>query len=167
VFSSDGSAFEERKGQSMEMKGKTVIALGERHGVSGTAIRELAKAAGAEDVVVFTECFGWAAGKIDLEDQSVIKQVAEVRGSENVVVLLGSPDADSASVFGETVVTGDPTLAGPLAGVALGLAVYHVVEDEVRGAVDPGTYEKEIGVLAAVFDIKGIEAAMRRVRDGA
>ena len=41
----------------MELKGKTVIALGERDGVAGPAIAELAKAAGAADVVVFTQCF--------------------------------------------------------------------------------------------------------------
>jgi glycine/sarcosine/betaine reductase complex component A len=38
-------------------EGKKVIALGERDGVSGTAIAACAKAAGAEVVFVATECF--------------------------------------------------------------------------------------------------------------
>jgi betaine reductase len=41
----------------MDLEGKTVIALGERDGVQGPAIAEVAKAAGASDVVMFTQCF--------------------------------------------------------------------------------------------------------------
>ena len=41
----------------MDVTGKTVIALGERDGVPGPAIAEIAKAAGAGDVFVFTQCF--------------------------------------------------------------------------------------------------------------
>lgn len=41
----------------MDLKGKTVIALGERDGVQGPAIAELAKSAGAAEVFSFTQCF--------------------------------------------------------------------------------------------------------------
>ena len=43
-------------------------------------------------------------------------------------MVLGSPDANSAELYAETVTHGDPSWAGPLAGVPLGLPVYHVVE---------------------------------------
>ncbi len=39
------------------LKGKKVIALGERDGVSGPAIAKIAEAAGAEVVFKATECF--------------------------------------------------------------------------------------------------------------
>jgi glycine/sarcosine/betaine reductase complex component A len=41
----------------MEMKGKKVIALGERDGIQGTALAECAKSAGAEVVLKMTHCF--------------------------------------------------------------------------------------------------------------
>jgi|TARA_Y100000310_G_scaffold261210_4_gene270464 betaine reductase len=41
----------------MDLKGKKVIALGERDGVQGGAIVECAKSAGAEVVLEFTSCF--------------------------------------------------------------------------------------------------------------
>lgn len=39
------------------LKGKKVIALGERDGISGPAIAVCAQAAGAEVVLISTECF--------------------------------------------------------------------------------------------------------------
>lgn len=41
----------------MELQGKTVIALGERDGVPGPTISEIARAGGAADVHAFTQCF--------------------------------------------------------------------------------------------------------------
>ncbi len=39
------------------LKGKKVIALGERDGIAGPAIEAIAKAAGADVVFKATECF--------------------------------------------------------------------------------------------------------------
>ena len=41
----------------MELRGKKVIALGERDSVAGEAIAECLSSAGAEVVMVQTECF--------------------------------------------------------------------------------------------------------------
>ena len=41
----------------MELKGKKVIALGERDGVQGTAIGNCARSAGADVVLEVTHCF--------------------------------------------------------------------------------------------------------------
>ncbi len=41
----------------MELRGKKVIALGERDSVPGEAIAEVARSAGAEVIEVRTECF--------------------------------------------------------------------------------------------------------------
>ena len=41
----------------MELKGKKVIALGERDGVQGDAIAICARSAGAEVVLEMTHCF--------------------------------------------------------------------------------------------------------------
>jgi glycine reductase len=41
----------------MDIKGKKVIALGERDGIQGTALAECAKSAGADVVLEMTHCF--------------------------------------------------------------------------------------------------------------
>ena len=41
----------------MELKGKKIIIIGERDGVQGPAIEACMKSAGAESVMVQTQCF--------------------------------------------------------------------------------------------------------------
>lgn len=41
----------------MDLRGKRVLAIGERDGVNGTAIEAWAKSAGAEVLYVETQCF--------------------------------------------------------------------------------------------------------------
>ena len=41
----------------MDLKGKKVIVIGERDGVQGPAIEDCLKSAGAEPVLVQTQCF--------------------------------------------------------------------------------------------------------------
>ncbi len=66
-----------------------------------------------------------------------------------------------------TVTQGDPTWAGPLAGEALGLAVYHVTEDEIKSQIDPDLYENEVGLVEMMLEIEPIIEAVREVRIGA
>ena len=69
---------------------------------------------------------------MDLENQKRIKDYADQYGPENIVVVLGAAEGEAAGLAAETVTAGDPTFAGPLAGVQLGLNVYHICEDEVK-----------------------------------
>lgn len=69
---------------------------------------------------------------MDLENQRRVKSLAEQYGPENIVVLLGAAEGEAAGLAAETVTNGDPTFAGPLTGVQLGLRVYHVCEPEVK-----------------------------------
>ena len=64
---------------------------------------------------------------MDLEIQQRVKDLTEKYGAENIVVILGGSEAEASGLSAETVSAGDPTFAGPLAGVALGLPVYHAV----------------------------------------
>lgn len=41
----------------MELRGKRVIAIGEREGVNGPSLELMAKSAGAEVILSFTQCF--------------------------------------------------------------------------------------------------------------
>ncbi len=101
---------------------------------------------------------------MDLEDQGIIKKAVEDNGTENLVVVLGSPDAESAEIYAETVTKGDPTFAGPLAGVPLGLPVYHILEDRIKELVDSETYQQQVGMMEIVLNKGAITAAMEKIR---
>jgi len=73
---------------------------------------------------------------MDLENQKRVKEFAEKYGAENIVVLLGAAEAEAAGLAAETVTLGDPTFAGPLTGVSLKLAVYHVCEEVLKEEYD-------------------------------
>ena len=150
----------------MELKGKKVIILGERDGVQGPAIEACVKSAGAEPLLILTQCFVWtAAGAFDLEGQEGIQKVVEQHGKDNVVVILGAPDADSAELYAETVMHGDPSWAGPLAGVALGLPVYHIMELEVKEQIDPAVYKEHLELMEIALDVEKICQGLDRVRN--
>lgn len=101
---------------------------------------------------------------MDLENQKRIKEAAEKYGNENVVVLLGAAEAEAAGLAAETVTVGDPTFAGPLAGVELNLAVYHVLEDEIKSQFDQDLYDDQMGMMEMVLDIDEISSEMQDVR---
>lgn len=102
---------------------------------------------------------------MDLEEQGAIKRVVEENGRDGIVVILGSPDPESAEIYAETVTTGDPTFAGPLAGVSLRLPVYHILEEEIKAQVDPEVYRQQVGMMELVLDRAKLAEAVRRVRE--
>lgn len=102
---------------------------------------------------------------MDLENQRRIKEIAEKYGPENVVVILGGAEAEAAGLAAETVTNGDPTFAGPLAGVSLGLRVYHIVEDEIKNAVDPAVYDEQVGMMEMVLDVEAIKKEVKAMRE--
>jgi betaine reductase len=62
------------------------------------------------------------------------------------------------------VVLGDPSWAGPLAGVQLGLPVYHILEDELRSAVPEQVWEEQVGLMSDVLEVEDIAEAVREFR---
>lgn len=101
---------------------------------------------------------------MDLENQQRVKEVAEKHGAENVLVILGASEAESAGLAAETVTAGDPTYAGPLAGVQLGLSVYHVVEPEIKDVVDEDVYDEQVGMMEMVLEVEAIVKEMTSIR---
>ena len=104
---------------------------------------------------------------MDLSTQETIKRLVDEHGADALLVLLGAPDAESAGIAAETVVLGDPSWAGPLAGVQLGLPVYHILEDEARAAVPPDVWEDQVGLMVDVLEVDAIAEAVREFRDQA
>lgn len=101
---------------------------------------------------------------MDLENQKRVKAYAEQYGAENVVVVLGASEGEAAGLAAETVTAGDPTYAGPLAGVSLGLAVYHICEPEVKAEIDETVYDEQVGMMEMVLDIDNIVSEMTAIR---
>lgn len=102
---------------------------------------------------------------MDLENQRRVKELADKYGAENCIVIIGASEAESAGLAAETVTAGDPTFAGPLAGVPLGLKVYHAVEQEFKDAVDADIYDDQIGMMEMVLDVDAIVAEVSSMRN--
>ena len=102
---------------------------------------------------------------MDLENQKRVKDFAEQYGPENVVVLLGAAEGEGAGLAAETVTNGDPTFAGQLTGVQLGLTVYHICEPEIKAEVDPAVYDEQVGMMEMVLDVDDIVSEMSAIRN--
>ncbi len=100
---------------------------------------------------------------MDLENQKRVLDLSEKYGKENVVVVLGTSEAESAGLTAETVTAGDPTFAGPLAGVSLGLRVYHIFE--LKDQVDANVYDEQCGMMEMVLDVDAINNEVKSIRD--
>jgi len=101
---------------------------------------------------------------MDTERQADIQTVVEEHGTDDVVVLLGATDVDLLSLAAETVTTGDPSYAGPLAGVSLGLPVYHILEPSLRDEIPTALYEEHLGLISMVADVDGIGQVLGQFR---
>ena len=73
-------------------------------------------------------------------------------------------EAGASALAAETVTAGDPTYAGPLTGVSLGLKVYHVCEDEMKAEFDEAIYEDQVSMMEMVIDLDEIVEQMESIR---
>lgn len=99
---------------------------------------------------------------MDLENQARIKDLAEKYGNEELIVVLGGAEAEASGLAAETVSVGDPTFAGPLAGVSLGLKAYHIFE--LKDYVDPAVYDEQISMMEMVLDVDEIVNEVKNYR---
>lgn len=99
---------------------------------------------------------------MDLENQARIKALCEQYGNEDLIVVLGGAEAEASGLAAETVSAGDPTFAGPLAGVPLGLKAYHMFE--LKDEVDPAVYDEQISMMEMVLDVDAIIAEVTTYR---
>ena len=100
-----------------------------------------------------------------MENQKRVKDFAEKYGAENIVVVLGASEGEAAGLAAETVTNGDPTFAGPLTGVQLGLSVFHVCEPEIKEEIDEAVYDEQISMMEMVLDVDDIINEMTPIRE--
>lgn len=99
---------------------------------------------------------------MDLENQARIKDLADEYGNEDLIVVLGGGEAEASALAAETVSAGDPTYAGPLAGVPLGLKAYHIFE--LKDEVDADIYDEQISMMEMVLDMDALIEAVSALR---
>src|SRR3990172_5098338 len=102
---------------------------------------------------------------MNFENQGIIKRLADQYGPENLAVVLGNGEASGVEVFAETVTQGDPTYAGPLAGVALKIPVYHVLEQEVLAEVPEKLRDEKLQLSSLVIDVEAMQQALLASRE--
>ena len=90
--------------------------------------------------------------------------MADRLGTEGMVGILGTPNAESSKLYGLTVTEGDPAWAGVLAGANLNLPVYHITEPEIKAQIDPAIYQEQVGLTEMVLDTGEIFEALHEVR---
>jgi RecA/RadA recombinase len=101
---------------------------------------------------------------MDLGSQEKIKKLADEHGRDELLVVLGAPDAEAAEIAAETIVFGDPTYAGALTETQLGLDVFHVLEDEIQSEVPDDVWEDQVGVMADTLEAEALAEAVRNMR---
>lgn len=97
-----------------------------------------------------------------MENQARIKELTEKYGKDDLIVVLGGAEAEASGLAAETVSTGDPTFAGPLSGVSLGLKAYHVFE--LKDQVNADVYDEQIGMMEMVLDVDEIVNEVKTYR---
>jgi glycine reductase len=103
---------------------------------------------------------------MDLEGQGRIRTVVEQMGTEDVVAVLGANSAAAVEMTALTLKSGDPSYAGPLAGIALGIPSFHILEPEIVGQIDAAVYERELALSALAMDVDEVVAPMKSIREG-
>jgi glycine reductase len=102
---------------------------------------------------------------MDLEGQGRIKLVAEQAGTDNMIAVLGANSPTAVEMTALTLLSGDPSYAGPLTGIALGIPSYHVLEPEIAEQFDPSLYERELALSALAMDVAEVVAPLKTIRD--
>jgi glycine/sarcosine/betaine reductase complex component A len=102
---------------------------------------------------------------MNFENQGVIKRLADQYGPENLAVILGNGEASGVEVFAETVTHGDPSYAGPLAGVSLKIPVYHVLEEEVMGVIPESLRQERLQLSSLVIDVEPMREVLQASRE--
>lgn len=103
---------------------------------------------------------------MDLEGQGRIKHVVEQAGTENVIAVLGANSPTAVEMTAMTLMSGDPSYAGPLAGVTLGIPSFHILEPEIAAQINPAVYERELALSAMTIDVAEITALLKTMRQG-
>lgn len=102
-------------------------------------------------------------GNVDFNDQTAVLET--YKKNNNIIIVLGFLDESDCSIYAETFKDGDPTYAGPLAGLSLNLKTYHITEPEIKNKCDPKAYKDHAGIIETVINVEEIHKVLKAMRD--
>src|SRR6266581_1165346 len=97
-------------------------------------------------------------GERDGVNGPAIEACVKRAGADNVIAVLGANSPTAVEMTALTLKSGDPSYAGPLTGIALGIPSYHVLEHEIADQFDPALYERELALPALAMDVDEVIA---------
>lgn len=95
-----------------------------------------------------------------------MKALAEQFGTEELVLVFGLNQLFNLRIMATTFKEGDPSFAGALGGVALGLRSYHIFE--LKDDVPPEVWERQMAFKELEMEEEEVEnlcALMREIRE--
>ncbi len=95
-----------------------------------------------------------------------MKALADQFGADQLVLVLGLNQPFTLRIMATTFRDGDPSFAGPLGGIALGLPSYHIFE--LKDDVPPEVWEREMAFKELEMEEDEVEkicTLMREIRD--
>ena len=109
-------------------------------GLTKSQIKDIIPTLGGRLVGDITETAWFSGGTngMSLLGQQTIKNLYDTYSTNLIVILDANPDGgdyELLDTWAETVTAGDPTYAGPLAGVAMELPVYYMYDSHIVSAV--------------------------------
>lgn len=89
--------------------------------------------------------------------------MADEFGNEQLVVLLGLNEPENLRIFATTFKDGDPSFAGPLAGISLGLESYHIFE--LKDEIPTDVWSAEMGMKEIEVEDEVIEQICQTMKE--
>ena len=81
-----------------------------------------------------------------------------------MVAILGANSPTAVEMTALTLKSGDPSYAGPLAGIELGIPSFHILEPEITRQIDPALYERELALSALAMDVDEVIKPLGDIR---
>ena len=92
-----------------------------------------------------------------------VKQLAETHDRQELVVVLGLNEPATLRIMATTFKEGDPSFAGALAGVALGIPSYHILE--LKDQVPEAVWAAQMGMEELQLEDEQAAAIMQTMRE--
>ena len=100
-----------------------------------------------------------------LAEQEEVKSLAAKHGTDRLIIVLGINQPTTLAIMAKTFKNGDPSYAGPLAGIALGIPSYQMLE--LKEHIPAAVWEQEMAMYELEIDDDaqaGIVASMEEAR---
>jgi glycine/sarcosine/betaine reductase complex component A len=145
---------------------KKVIVLGDKDGIPGSIIENCVKTSGADVIFNSTICYACSiTGTIDDETKQEIKYMIEKYGAENIIAILGCAEVETSALTARILSTGDSDGIQYLSGAKLGIAVYHMLEPEIKTECNSTVYNKQCSMMEMVLDSNEIIKEIKSLRE--